>query len=196
MDEEKVSWHQSAPQPCASIVRRVTPPGGRVAVIGAGASPLVGLLVEAGYSVVALDLSTAALRVLADRLPAAADVDLGGGDVLSSKFAAPVDTWHDRAVLHFFVNREDQARYVARTAAAVRQGGHVVLATFAPDGPVTCSGLPVVRYDAATLVTLFGTAFDLVDSFEAEHRTPLGLKQRFTHATFRRAFDRAQVVTA
>ena len=77
-------------------------------------------------------------------------------------------------------------RYLATTRSAVRPGGHVVVGTFAEDGPATCSGLPVARYDAQGLVDAFGTEFALVGSRRDEHRTPGGSSQSFTWVAMRR----------
>jgi len=49
--------------------------------------------------------------------------------------------------------------YVARLIEAVKPGGHAIIATFAPDGPERCSGLPVARYDAESLRRVVGDAF-------------------------------------
>lgn len=98
----------------------------------------------------------------------------------------PVDVWHDRAVFHFLVEATDQRAYADAAASAVVAGGHLVIATFAPNGPTSCSGLPVTRHDAASLGSVFAPAFELVDSFEADHHTPWGASQRFTHAVLRR----------
>ncbi len=143
-------------------------------------------LATASYHVVACDIAPAAIA--ASRRGA---VDLDGveylvADVRSVRFSERVDTWHDRAVFHFLTVEADQHDYVRSAAAAIRPGGHVVMATFSPDGPDTCSGLPAARHDAASLSRIFATEFELVESAEADHVTPWGSRQRFTHATLRR----------
>ena len=67
----------------------------------------------------------------------------------------------------------------------MRRGGAAIIGTFAPDGPPMCSGLPVARWDAASLGALLGPDFVLVDARLHEHVTPRGAKQRFQFATFR-----------
>ena len=69
---------------------------------------------------------------------------------------------------------------------AVRPGGHVIIATFAPDGPERCSGLPVVRHDAESLAALLGPAFELIETRRHDHTTPAGAMQRFQFSRFRR----------
>jgi hypothetical protein len=69
---------------------------------------------------------------------------------------------------------------------AVRPGGHVIIGTFAPDGPQSCSGLPVLRHDAASIGTVLGQRFAHVHSRRYEHVTPPGRTHRFQFSLFRR----------
>jgi SAM-dependent methyltransferase len=169
-------------------VRRVSAPADHVAIIGAGTSALVGDLVAAGYRhVYAVDISDVALGQLR------ASIGDGGGaityiraDMRTVTFDEPVDVWHDRAALHFLTERADQAAYGARAAAAVRPGGHAVLAVFSSVGPEQCSGLPVTRHSPSSLAELMGDSFTLLESFEQDHRTPSGANQRFVHALLER----------
>jgi len=64
--------------------------------------------------------------------------------------------------------------------AALAPAGAVVIATFAPDGPDQCSGLPVARYSAEDLTALLGDAFTVVATSREEHTTPTGARQPFT----------------
>ena len=159
-----------------------------VAIIGAGASTLAGDLVTVGYRhLYAVDISDISLEQLHTSLgDRAAAVTYIRADVRTITFDRPVDVWHDRATLHFLTDPADQAAYAAQATAAVRPGGHVVLAVFAPDGPEQCSGLPVTRHSPSSLTELFGNGFTLVESFEQDHRTPSGADQRFLHALLSR----------
>jgi SAM-dependent methyltransferase len=170
------------------LVHRVSVPSDRVAVIGSGASSLLPVLVGQGYvSIDAVDVSGAALEQLSERLgDVGSTVRFVEADARLVRFDTPIDVWHDRATFHFLTDPDDQAAYVSRAADAVRAGGHVVLATFAPDGPEQCSGLPVQRHDLASLVEVFGPVFVLVDSFGGSHVTPWGSTQAFLYCLFRR----------
>ncbi|MCU0260334.1 MAG: methyltransferase domain-containing protein [Ilumatobacteraceae bacterium] len=163
-------------------------PDDRVVTVGAGANPLVGTLLDAGYhDVAAVDVAPAALDALRADLGDRADlVEYVVGDVRSLVLDRPADVWHDRATFHFLSDPADRARYAERAAAAVRTGGHLVIATFAPDGPTTCSGLSVERHDARSLATAFAGCFELVHTERSIHRTPAGAEQPFTHAVLRR----------
>lgn len=168
-------------------MRRVTAPAGRVVVVGAGASPLVRELARDGFDVTALDVSETALEVLRTDLAGVDNpIDWAVGDVCAWRPPTQFDTWHDRAVFHFLLDQAEQQAYVKAARSAVRTGGHIVIATFAPTGPEQCSGLPVARHDAASLRAAFGDGFELVEAFEADHTTPWAATQRFTHAVLRR----------
>ena len=135
-----------------------------------------------------LDISEEALaavrRRTAARSPAPSFVV---ADLLSWTPARHWDAWHDRAVFHFLTDPDDRASYVATATRAVAPGGIAVVATFAPDGPEQCSGLPTVRYDAEQLAAAFGVGFDLERTEREVHRTPSGGEQPFTWVVLRRA---------
>ena len=156
--------------------------------VGGGTSPLAGALLARGFAdVTVLDLSEVALQTSRARLgPADARVRWVHADILDWIPDRTYGLWHDRAVFHFLVDAEDRERYVTTARSAVRPGGSVVVGTFAEDGPATCSGLPVARYDTQALADAFGAGFALVGSRRHEHRTPGGSVQPFTWVAMRR----------
>jgi threonine dehydrogenase-like Zn-dependent dehydrogenase len=174
-------------------VRRVSVPTDGVVVVGAGASALVLALVADEYRhVEAVDLSDGALDQLRNHV--AGVLAVGSVDPVSYRrcnvtqltVGEPVAVWHDRAVFHFLIDSAQRQEYAQRAAAAVRPGGHLVLAVFSEHGPEQCSGLPVRRSSVDDLVEVFGSAFDLVEHFEQVHRTPWDAEQSFLHVLFRR----------
>jgi len=186
---QEVSWFQPEARASLDLIRRVAPAlTASILDVGGGASRLVDGLLEAGYSNVhVLDLSGAALSHSRLRLGAtAARVPWIEADLLTADLPrATFDIWHDRALFHFLTAPADRARYVAQVRHAVRSGGHVVVGTFAEDGPTRCSGLPVVRYTPEALADEFGPDFRLIDSLRDEHRTPSGARQAFVFCVFR-----------
>src|SRR5690606_16333278 len=100
--------------------------------------------------------------------------------------ARTYDFWHDRAAFHFLTQAADRAAYIEALHEAVRPGGHAIIATFAPDGPERCSGLPIVRYDAETLAQVVGAAFELIGQGRQVHATPWGSSQSFQFSVLRR----------
>ena len=157
--------------------------------VGGGASTLVDDLLAAGYTDLSvLDLSERALAMARDRLgAAAARVHWRAADVTRIDLpAGGYGLWHDRAVFHFLTAPEDRARYRQQVENAVRVGGHVVIATFAEDGPTRCSDLPVMRYDAAALCAEMGSSFAPRHAERQVHVTPNGTQQAFTWCVLQR----------
>jgi SAM-dependent methyltransferase len=184
-EPRELSWYQAEPRLSLELVRHAAPDTvASIIDVGGGASRLVDSLVAAGYrDLTVLELSAAALRHTRERMgPAAAAVRWIEVDVLSAELPpAAFDLWHDRAVFHFLTAAADRARYVAQLRRALKPGGHAIVATFAPDGPERCSGLPVVRYSPESLRDTLGPGFRLIDSFREEHRTPGGKSQAFVY---------------
>jgi SAM-dependent methyltransferase len=150
--------------------------------VGAGASTLPDALLEAGVGhVTLLDLSMSALALTAVRLEGHGNrATTIVADVLTHAFDEQYDVWHDRAVFHFLVEPQQRAAYTSQVRGALRPGGLLVIGTFAPDGPDSCSGLPVARYDADALAAELGEGFTLLGSRRAEHHTPRDSVQPFT----------------
>jgi hypothetical protein len=94
--------------------------------------------------------------------------------------------WHDRAVFHFLINQQLRHDYLNRALHAVRPGGHLIITTFAEDGPGQCSGLPVVRYNLEQLQQQFAPSFSLLSHERELHRTPTGAVQSFLSCHFHR----------
>jgi hypothetical protein len=91
------------------------------------------------------------------------------------------DFWHDRAVFHFLVEEDARGRYVSKVQHALKPGGHIVVATFGPEGPERCSGLPVSRYSAGGIHHQFGDQFTKIGSDGEVHQTPSGSEQEFVY---------------
>ncbi len=181
-----LSWYQQHARRSLDLINRTAlPKQAAIIDVGGGDSCLVDGLLREGYSdVTVLDLSRGALNRARTRLGdvASGQVAWLEGDVLEVNLpGAAFDIWHDRAVFHFLTTAEQRDAYIRAVEHAVRPGGHVIVATFAEDGPTRCSGLPVKRYSAAKLHGTFGAAFALVGSERETHRTPAGVEQPFTY---------------
>jgi SAM-dependent methyltransferase len=187
--EQQVSWSQPCPEPSLGLIEKFAL-GKRASIvdIGGGASRLVDALHERGYRhLTVLDLSEAALKSPKDRLGAdASSVQWIAADVTKWQPPQAFDIWHDRAAFHFLVDASDREAYMARLLQGVTSGGHAIIATFALDGPEKCSGLPVQRYDHATLGEALGPDFALVHHQPHHHVTPWGAPQSFQFSVFRR----------
>ncbi len=152
--------------------------------VGGGSSTLVDDLLDQGYSDVSvLDISPTAISDARRRLgPRAEAASWILADITTVELPEHhYDFWHDRAVFHFLRDPEARRRYVAAVRRGLKPGGHIVVATFGPQGPDHCSGLEVMRYDADELHDEFGSPFQKVASSEEVHLTPWGKEQEFVY---------------
>lgn len=135
-----------------------------------------------------LDISGAALQKARTRLGGSASrVTWIEADVTGDWPVPSVDIWHDRAVFHFLTEAAERARYVAHLRTALKPGGSAIIATFGPDGPERCSGLPCVRFSPDALQQELGSDFRLEDWILERHETPRGSAQQFGYHRFTRA---------
>ena len=188
-DVDSVSWWQSVPELSLDLVDRtgVTTDQG-VIDVGAGWSTLTDHLVERGFTdVSAVDLSKTALETIRARLGDAGEgVVLRVADVLDLDMGRTYAVWHDRAVFHFLTEEDERDDYRMSLDRHIAPGGWAVVATFGPDGPTTCSGLPIVRYTHEALAAEF-PGYDLVATAGDDHQTPWGTVQQFTAVLLRRS---------
>jgi len=183
-----VSWWQHVPRLSLDLIESAgLGPGDPIIDVGAGWSTLVDHLLERGHrDLTAVDLSATALKAVRDRMGAGGrSVVLEVADVLDLHPVRRYVLWHDRAVFHFLTERADRDAYRASLERSLNSRGWAVVATFGPDGPDTCSGLPVVRYSQADLAAEFPD-LELVSTSGEDHQTPWGSTQQFTAVLLRR----------
>jgi trans-aconitate methyltransferase len=119
--------------------------------------------------------------------PRSAKVTCIAADVTVWEPSKSYDLWHDRAAFHFLTDTAERRAYPERVTRAVRPGGHVIIGTFAPDGPGRCSGLSVLRHNAASIGAVLGDKFALVESRREDHVIllhPLAPRKGFSSACF------------
>lgn len=187
---DAVSWFQPHADLSLDLIRNTgAAKDAGIIDVGGGASTLADGLLAEGYSdLTVLDLSAAALSAARQRLGEKEkrvrwiEADITRVDLPDNRY----DIWHDRAVFHFLTTPEERQAYVQTVFRSVRPGGHVIVATFAEDGPEQCSGLPVMRYRADELHDEFGEAFTLLGHRKEAHHTPAGKVQQFVYCYCRR----------
>ncbi len=187
---DQVSWFRPHLEVSLGLIAAAAPDrGGALIDVGGGESTLVDDLLAHGYADVSiLDISEAAITATKARLgERAAAVQWIAGDITRCDLPPNCyDLWHDRAVFHFLTEGAQRRAYVRQVARAVKPGGHVIVATFGPEGPETCSGLEVVRYDSDGLHDEFGATFQLLDHLTEVHETPWGAPQQFLYCFCRK----------
>ncbi len=180
-----VSWFRPHLETSIELIARLAPRRhASIIDVGGGESTLVDDLLTRGYdNITVLDISQTAIDANKKRLGKASElVHWLAADITKIELEpSAYDVWHDRAVFHFLTAVADRVAYVGQVARAVRQGGHVVVSTFGPEGPTKCSGLDVVRYDAESLHGEFGLHFRLPGSSKEFHQTPFGTTQQFLY---------------
>ena len=185
-----VSWYQTEPRLSLELIsatgaRRDAP----ILDVGGGASVLVDRLLDAGYTQLSvLDISARALDHARRRLgPRATQVEWIEADI--TQFVPPrvFQVWHDRAVFHFLTDPGDRRRYIEALRQGLAVGGELVIAAFAIGGPLKCSNLDIVQYDAPKMTAELGAGFRLIEERSELHRTPAGKDQKFGYYRLQRA---------
>jgi SAM-dependent methyltransferase len=184
-DRRSVSWFEAAPERSLAMIEAIgLESDAPILDAGGGASTLAPELVRRGFTdVTVADISPGALeqaRAAAGDL--AARIVYLELDVTAHRFERRYRLWHDRAVFHFMVDPASRAGYVSSLRGALVHGGHLVIATFGPQGPTRCSGLAVARYGADELAHALGPGFVLRSAEESTHMTPGGSEQQFLYA--------------
>jgi SAM-dependent methyltransferase len=182
---EEVSWYQPHLERSLSFIDqakldREAP----IIDVGGGTSTLVDDLLDRAFTdLTVLDISQSAIDAAKARLGDRAErVHWIVADVTEATLKPESYVfWHDRAVFHFLREETARRKYVANVRRAVKAGGHVLVATFGPEGPQRCNGLEVVRYGADELHGQFGSDFTKVGSVVENHRTPSGTEQQFLY---------------
>jgi SAM-dependent methyltransferase len=184
----RVSWHQPRPGLSLRLIETAgLSAGSRVLDVGGGASTLVDRLLDVGYRPGVLDVSDEGLARARARLGTrASQVEWFHADVTRWDPPHPWDLWHDRATLHFLTEEAERQAYRVTLLRALRPGGYAVIAEFGPEGPTTCSGLPVRRWSAEDLEAFLGPELGIEERAAEEHVTPAGGLQQFLVTRLRR----------
>jgi 2-polyprenyl-3-methyl-5-hydroxy-6-metoxy-1,4-benzoquinol methylase len=186
--EDELSWHQEEPKLSLRLISAFAAYRDRIIDIGGGTSLLARRLLEHGFEhVTVLDIAGSAIESGERRAGGpVAGLKRRRADVTTTKRVGRFDVWHDRAVFHFLAAPKERLAYVNLARRTVPVGGHVIIATFALDGPEKCSGLDVVRYDAAMILTEFSPGFILSRKVREVHTTPWGTTQPFSYVVLER----------
>lgn len=180
----EVSWYQAEPKLSLKLIQKTRiEKDAPVIDVGGGASILVKNLHSAGYSdLTVLDISERGLEYAKEQMGAdAGRINWVEADIMEFSSPKLYDLWHDRAVFHFLVTKDDRAKYIKTLKRTLNPGGTLILASFAVGGPVRCSGIDIVQYDAEKLTGELGNEFTLVEEAVETHMTPGNREQKFNY---------------
>ena len=161
----------------------------RILIVGTGSTTLIDKLLKIGYSnLIATDLSKVALKNLEERL--------GNGKIeciiddltnpTKLKNIELVDLWVDRAVLHFFIKKEDQDTYFNLLNIKVKRNGFVIIAEYNLKSSNVCSSLPIYRYSKEMLIEKLKNNFELIESFNYTYIMPSGDERPYIYTLFKK----------
>ena len=190
---DRLGWYEARSEPSLQLIEKCNlPKDATILNVGTGATTLVDDLLNLGFSnLIANDISSQALEEIQLRLgPERSKMvhwlvdDLTRPNEL--KALKQVDLWHDRAVLHFFNEPEEQNTYFNLIRKLVKISGYVIIAAFNLNGAPKCSGLPVFRYDAQMLQEKLGESFHLKETFDYTYTMPSGDTREYVYTLFQK----------
>jgi len=97
-----------------------------------------------------------------------------------------IAVWHDRAVLHFLLEENQQYKYLTTLKKVIKKGGYVIIAAFSLKGAKKCSGLDVKNYDQNMLAKFLGEGFSLLEYFDYTFYMPSGMPRPYIYALFQK----------
>ena len=188
-----LGWYEEIPKPSLDLIAKCGLAKNTVILdVGSGATTLIDNLIQQGYKkIIASDISAIALEKLKARLAKENSefVQWVVDDITNPQnldFSLKVDLWHDRTVLHFLTDENQQAGYLSTLKKIVKKGGYVVIAVFALEGAKKCSGLNVKNYDQGIISEFLGNDFELLEYFNHLYINPSGGERPYVYTLFRR----------
>ena len=187
--EDGVSWFQEHPKTSIDLIEKYsTDKSISIIDIGSGRSKILKNLIENQYDdLTYLDISREACSKSKISLGNKQDlVEWNVVNVLDFNTEKNFSIWHDRAVFHFLISKEDVEKYKQVAFKNIVQGGYLILGTFSENGPAKCSGLNVSRYSPELLKKIFSPEFKMIESFTIDHKTPFDINQNFLFSIFKK----------
>ena len=187
--ENGVSWFQEHPKTSIDLIEKYsTDKSISIIDIGSGRSKILKNLIENEYvDLTYLDISQEACSKSKISLGVKQDlVQWYVENVLDFNTEKNFSIWHDRAVFHFLISKEDVEQYKQVALKNIVKGGYLILGTFSENGPEKCSGLNVSRYSPESLKKIFNTEFKMIESFTIDHKTPFDTNQNFLFSIFKK----------
>ena len=188
-NEDGVSWFQEYPKTSIDLIEKYSINKSiSIIDIGGGRSRILKKLIENEYdNLTYLDISQEACSKSKISLGKKQDlVQWHVENVLDFNTEKNFVIWHDRAVFHFLISKEDLDKYKQVALKNIVKGGYLILGTFSENGPEKCSGLNVSRYSPELLKKIFNPEFKIIESFTIDHKTPFDTNQNFLFSIFKK----------
>ena len=188
-NEDGVSWFQEYPKTSIDLIGKYsTDKSISIIDIGSGRSRILKNLIKNEYdNLTYLDISQEACSKSKISLGNKQDlVEWHVVNVLDFNTEKNFSIWHDRAVFHFLISKEDVEKYKQAALKSIVQGGYLILGTFSENGPEKCSGLNVSRHSPESLKKIFNPEFKMIESFTIDHKTPFDTNQNFLFSIFKK----------
>jgi SAM-dependent methyltransferase len=185
----QMGWFQNHPTVSLDLIQKLElSKNAKIIDVGGGDSYLVDYLLEMGFhDLHVLDISANAIGKVKIRLGENAEnVNWLIGDIIDFEFDKGFDLWHDRAVFHFLLSKDEINQYIENVKKAIKQGGYLIIGTFSEKGPDKCSRLPITKYSLAQLESAFSPYFKVLRAFNSDHFTPNGQVQNYSFCCFER----------
>ena len=181
-DITQLGWYQDIHEVSLDLISKCD--GKKIIDVGAGATTLIENLIELDYEVSALDISKIALdklkQIYGDK------IDYIHGNLTKNLNLKEYDIWHDRAVLHFLLEKEERDSYISNLNSAIKSGGYAVIETFSIDGAKMCCGLDLYTYDEEMLCELLSDEWELIESNYHVHINPRGGERPYVSTLFKK----------
>ena len=191
--EDQLGWYEAVPQVSLDLIDHCAlAKNDPILDVGSGNTLLVDHLINQKYTnLLAVDISEVALEKMRSRLGRenASHVQMLVDDITAPAAVLNlrgIALWHDRALLHFLIENQQQETYRSVLEKVLSPGGNVIIAAFAKDGADKCSGLDVHRHDETSLANLLGEAFELKESIRYQYQMPSGAIRPYIYVRFRR----------
>jgi SAM-dependent methyltransferase len=192
-DLNKLGWYEENPQPSLDLINSCNlNKDAAILDVGSGATTLIKNLIHNSYSnIFALDISRVALDRAKHLLSPedAEKVKWIVDDVTNPEYLnqqGSIDLWHDRTVLHFLIEENQQKGYLETLKKVVRKEGFVIIAVFSLEGAKKCSGLDVKNYDHKMIEEYLGKEFKLLKHFPYLYQMPSGDIRPYIYTLFQR----------
>lgn len=192
-EEKELGWYQPNASISLNLIRECGLSADDIIVdVGSGASVLIDeLLMEGFKGVIASDISSYGLEKSKKRLGPEKSLQVKWvvDDITASTELIKINNaslWHDRAVFHFLIEKNQQKQYLKLLNQVIKPGGYVVISTFAKDGALKCSGLNICNYNEHELSEILGESYKLIKHLRHMHYNPKGDERPFVYALFQK----------